>query len=138
MRHFWLLLYCLVLAVGAVGSSAVAESAPAFDLDGPRIDVRVTRNGQVLPIGTVPNLLAGDRLWVHPDLAQESGARYVLVVAFLRGSVSPPPDNWFTKADTWNKKVRDEGIYVMVPPGAEQALVFLAPETPLLSPADVT
>ncbi len=126
MRHFWLLLYCLVLVVVP---SAVAESAPAFDLDGPRIDVRVTRNGQVLPIGSVASLAAGDRLWVHPDLAQESGARYVLVVAFLRGSVNPPPDNWFTKADTWNKKVRDEGIFVMVPPGAQQALLFLAPET---------
>ena len=53
----------------------------------------------------------------------------MLVVAFLRGSVNPPPENWFTKAETWNKKIREEGLYVTVPEGAEQVLLFLAPET---------
>jgi hypothetical protein len=108
---------------------AAADTGPAFDLDGPRIQAKVTRNGLTLPIGNVATLAAGDRLWIHPDLPEKEGARYVLVVAFLRGSVNPPPENWFTKAETWNKKVREEGIYVTVPQGAEQVLVFLAPET---------
>jgi len=52
-----------------------------------------------------------------------------MVVAFLRGATNPPPDSWFTKAETWNKKVREEGIVIVVPPDAQQALLFLAPET---------
>jgi hypothetical protein len=126
MRRTWLPLCCLLLFTVRFAS---ADSGPAFDLDGPRIQAKVTRNGLTLPIGNVATLAAGDRLWIHPDLPEKEGARYVLVVAFLRGSVNPPPENWFTKAETWNKKVREEGIYVTVPQGAEQVLVFLAPET---------
>jgi hypothetical protein len=121
------LLWCLLLSFSV--SMAHADGAPAFDLDGPRMQAKVTRAGKTLPIGTVANLAAGDRLWIHPDLPEKEGARYVLVVAFLRGSVNPPPDNWFTKAETWNKKIREEGLYVTVPDGAQQVLVFLAPET---------
>jgi hypothetical protein len=126
MRRTWLPL-CFVLFFAVRFASA--DGGPAFDLDGPRIQAKVTRDGQTLPIGTVATLAAGDRLWIHPDLPEKEGARYVLVVAFLRGSVNPPPENWFTKAETWNKKVREEGIYVTVPQGAEQVLLFLAPET---------
>ena len=125
MRRIWLP-WCLLLLASQL---AHADGGPAFDLDGPRIQAKVTRAGSTLPIGQVAALAAGDRLWIHPDLPEKEGARYVLVVAFLRGSVNPPPDNWFTKAETWNKKIREEGLYVTVPEGAEQALVFLAPET---------
>jgi hypothetical protein len=52
-----------------------------------------------------------------------------MIVAFLRGSTNPPPEKWFTQAETWNKKVRQEGIVVTVPQDAQQVLVFLAPET---------
>src|SRR5271168_1013892 len=121
------LLWCLLLFFTV--RLAHADGGPAFDLDGPRIQVKVTRAGKTLPIATVANLAVGDRVWVHPDLPEKEGARYVLVVAFLRGSVNPPPENWFIKAETWNKKVRDEGIYVTVPEGAQQVLLFLAPET---------
>ncbi len=121
------LLWCFLLLLTA--RLAHADGGPAFDLDGPRIQAKVTREGKTLPIGTVANLAAGDRLWVHPDLPEKEGARYVLVIAFLRGSVNPPPENWFTKAETWNKKVREEGVYVTVPEGAQQVLLFLAPET---------
>jgi len=121
------LLWCLLLFF--VVRLAHADGGPAFDLDGPRIQAKVTRAGKTLPIGTVANLAPGDRLWIHPDLPEKEGARYVLVVAFLRGSVNPPPENWFTKAETWNKKIREEGMYVTVPEGAEQMLLFLAPET---------
>ena len=121
------LLWCLLLFFAV--RLAHADGGPAFDLDGPRIQAKVTRAGKTLPIGTVANLAPGDRLWIHPDLPEKEGARYVLVVAFLRGSVNPPPENWFTKAETWNKKIREEGMYVTVPEGAEQMLLFLAPET---------
>src|ERR1700683_1780619 len=121
------LLWCLLLLFTV--RLAHADGGPAFDLDGPRIQAKVTRAGKTLPIGTVANLAPGDRLWIHPDLPEKEGARYILVVAFLRGSVNPPPENWFTKAETWNKKIREEGMYVTVPEGAQQVLVFLAPET---------
>ena len=108
--------------------SVFAENA-AFDLVGPKIDIRVERAGATRPIAEVPNLQAGDRLWIHPDLPDSQSVHYLMVVAFLRGATNPPPDNWFTRAETWNKPVHEEGIFVTVPPEAEEALVFLAPET---------
>ena len=117
------LLICL-----ALGKVLRADSA-AFDLSGPRIDVRVTRGGKTLPIAQVPNLQAGDRIWLRPDLPEDQSARYLLITVFLRGSTNPPPDHWFTKAETWNKKVRAEGIVITVPRDSQQLLLFLAPET---------
>ncbi len=93
------------------------------------MDVRVKRGEVTLPIGEVPNLLAGDRLWIHPDLPESQSARYVLIVAFLRGATNPPPPEWFTRVETWNRATRDEGVFVAVPKEAQQALIFLAPET---------
>ena len=107
----------------------VRADTAVFDLSGPRIEVKVTRGGKTLPISQVPNLQPGDRIWVHPDLPEDQSAHYLLIAAFLRGPTNPPPDTWFTKAETWNKKVREEGIVVVVPQEAEQALLFLAPET---------
>lgn len=115
----------LFLLLPSVGYADTA----AFDLPGPRVEVRVNRGGKELPIGDVPNLQVGDRLWVHPDLPESQSAHYLLIVAFLRGSTNPPPETWFTRIETWNKKVRQEGVMVTVPKGAEQALMFLAPET---------
>jgi hypothetical protein len=107
---------------------AFGENA-SFDLVGPKIDIRVERAGATRPIAEVPNLQAGDRLWIHPDLPDSQSVHYLMVVAFLRGATNPPPDNWFTRAETWNKPVHEEGIFVTVPAEAEEALVFLAPET---------
>lgn len=87
------------------------------------------RGGQTRPIAEVPNLQSGDRLWIHPDLPDSQSVHYLIVVAFLRGATNPPPDEWFTHAETWNKPVRDEGLFVTVPAEAEEAIVFLAPET---------
>src|SRR5450631_4123806 len=101
----------------------------AFDLAGPAVDVRVQRAGETLPISHVPNLLPGDRLWIHPQLPESQSTHYVMIVAFLRGATNPPPPNWFTKVETWVKGVREEGVFVVVPDEAEQALIFLAPET---------
>jgi hypothetical protein len=117
-----------ILALLLSATSARADSA-AFDLLGPRIEMKVTRGGKPLPISEVANLQPGDRLWIHPDFPQDQSARYLLVVAFLRGSTNPPPESWFTRAETWKKQVREEGIVVTVPQDAQQALLFLAPET---------
>ena len=100
-----------------------------FDLTGPKVEVRVTRGAVTLPIASVPNLQPGDKLWVHPDLPPTQSVRYLMVVTFLRGTTNPPPDQWFTRVATWEKKVRQEGVVVTVPDEAQQAVIFLAPVT---------
>ncbi len=52
-----------------------------------------------------------------------------MVIVFLRGATNPPPDSWFTRVETWNKSIHEEGVFVTVPEEAEEALVFLAPDT---------
>ena len=106
-----------------------AQNPAPFDLNGPRIDMRVTRGGKTLPIAAVPNLQPGDKVWVHPELPPSQSAHYLLVVAFLRGATNPPPEDWFLKEETWQKKVSSEGIHFTVPADAQQTLLFLAPET---------
>ena len=103
------------------------DSAP-FDLIGPVVETKVSRGGKSLPISAVPNLQAGDRLWIQADFPGDQSARYLLIVAFLQGPTNPPPDNWFTPVETWNKKVREEGTLITVPKDAQQALFFLAPD----------
>ena len=122
-RFFPLLLWCFA------STGLLADSNPAFDLTGPKIDVHIKRGDVTLPIGQVPSLLPGDRIWVHPDLPESQSERYVLIVAFLRGATNPPPPDWFTRVETWNQSVRSEGVFVNVPAEAQQALLFLAPET---------
>lgn len=108
---------------------ASSEQAGRFDLTGPRIDVRVTRGNKTLPIAAVPNLQPGDKLWLFADLPRTQSVHYLMVAVFLRGTTNPPPDNWFYKIETWNKKVREEGVTITVPDEAQQAILFLAPET---------
>lgn len=117
-----------VVVLSALVLPVLAGTA-AFDLPGPRIEVRVTREGKTLPISQVPNLQEGDRIWIHPDLPDTQSVHYLLVAAFLRGATNPPPESWFIKAETWNKRVREEGIVITVPSDAQQVLLFLAPET---------
>lgn len=112
-----------------LASSLLHADGQPFDLSGPKVDVHVKRGDVTLPISEVPNLMPGDRLWVHPDLPESQAAHFVLVVAFLRGSTNPPPPEWFTRVETWTREARDEGVFVTVPPEAQQALLFLAPET---------
>lgn len=123
--RYWLACAVLVLAPGIACGGEVA----AFDLIGPRVEVTVTRAGRTLPIAEVPNLQSGDRVWIHPALPNDQRAHYLMVVAFLRGATNPPPDAWFIRAETWGKSMREEGIVVTVPAGAQQALIFLAPQT---------
>jgi hypothetical protein len=110
-------------------SVSLFADGPAFDLAGPKVDVHVKRGDITLPISQVANLLPGDRLWIHPDLPESQSAHFVLVVAFLRGATNPPPLDWFTRVETWTRAAREEGVFVTVPQEAQQALIFLAPET---------
>src|SRR5271156_4972403 len=121
-------LACFVLLMFIYAGFAHADGA-AFDLAGPPVEIRVTRDGKTLPISRTANLQPGDRLWIHPALPDTQSVHYLLVVAFLRGSTNPPPESWFTRVETWNKQAREEGIVVTVPQDAKQALLFLAPET---------
>lgn len=105
-----------------------ADDKARFDLIGPKIDIRISRGSATLPIAEVPNLQPGDKIWIKADLPPTQSNHLLLIVAFLRGTTNEPPDNWFTEIDTWDKKTA-EGTTVTVPDDAEQALLFVAPET---------
>jgi hypothetical protein len=77
----------------------------------------------------VPNLAAGDRIWLKADLPADQSAHYLLIVAFLRGSTNPPPEQWFFPCKTWTGKCAAQGLSVLVPTEAQQVLMFLAPQT---------
>jgi hypothetical protein len=118
LRSAFVLLFIL-----AAFSQAI--TAP-FDLPGPLFEVKVTRRSKTLPISEVATLQSGDRIWVHPALPTEQSVHYLLIAVFLRGATNPPPETWFIKAETWSNRVREEGIVLTVPPGAQQAILFLA------------
>ena len=116
--------------VGLLAAPSYADDRSSnFDLIGPQIEITVHRGTKTLPIASVPNLQPGDRLWLHPVFPENQSAHYLLIVAFLQGPTNPPPENWFTRLETWNKQMREEGAVVTVPQNAQQALLFLAPET---------
>ncbi|MDP8983634.1 MAG: hypothetical protein M3N97_01095 [Pseudomonadota bacterium] len=120
-------LSCLLALVLA---SAAARAVPApFDLAGPVLEVTVTRGTATLPVSQVPNLAAGDRIWLKADLPPTQSARYLLVAAFLRGSTNPPPESWFFPCKTWTGKCASDGMTITVPQDAQQVLIFLAPQT---------
>ena len=121
--------FVALLAISLLGSIRAFAEGANFDLDGPTLRLKVSRGNQTLGIGEVPNLLAGDKIWIQPAFPGGQAARYLLIVSFLRGSTNPPPEDWFTKAETWTKEVTGHGVTVSVPQGAEQALVLLAPVT---------
>ncbi|HEY3948200.1 hypothetical protein [Phenylobacterium sp.] len=120
-----LLLACLAALLAP--AAAWADAAP-FDLVGPELQINVSRAGQSLPISRTPTLAAGDQLWIKADLPPGQSAHYLLVAAFLRGATNPPPKAWFFQSQTWDKKAAG-GMTVTVPAGAQQVLLFLAPET---------
>src|SRR5579862_2630859 len=113
-----------ILAAALLSSAAHAGAAP-FDLAGPVLEVNITRGSTTLPAAQVPNLAAGDQLWIKADLPPSQSAHYLLVSAFLAGSTNPPPENWFAACKTWTGKCAREGFTVTVPPNAQQVLVFL-------------
>jgi len=118
-----------VLALGlaiVLGVLVQGAAAAPFDLAGPTLEITVTRGGRTLPIAEVPNLAAGDELVITPQPAPGEGARYLLVAGFLRGATNPPPESWFSRTAAWKTEA---ALKVTVPQGAEEALVFLAPQT---------
>ncbi len=117
----------VLLLAAFLAEPSGAAGAP-FDLAGPTLDVTVTRAGTTLPASEVPNLAAGDRIWIRVNLPASQSAHYLLVSAFLSGSTNPPPEKWFFDCKTWTPKCAMDGLTVTVPKDAQQMLVFLAPE----------
>ena len=119
-------------AGGALCAVLLADPSAAagspFDLAGPTLEVTVTRAATTLPAAEVPNLAAGDRIWIRANLPPSQSAHYLLVAAFLSGSTNPPPESWFFDCKTWTPKCAMDGLTVTVPKDAQQMLVFLAPE----------
>ena len=126
-RKSYSYLFLLSLLCGL--TTLARPDAAAFDLTGPKVDVHVERGGKSLPIAEVPNLRPADRLWIHADLPDTQSVHYLMIVVFLRGATNPPPESWFTRIETWVKQPREEGVFVPVPAEAEEALIFLAPDT---------
>ena len=124
-----MILRCLALILATFLAAAAQAGAEPFDLAGPTLEVSITRGAKTLPASEVPNLLAGDRLWIKADLPASQSAHYLMVAAFLSGSTNPPPETWFFPCKTWTGKCAQEGLTVTVPEGAQQVLLFLAPET---------
>ncbi len=122
-------IFLALMFLGLCAGTASPAQTAQFDLEGPTLEVKVQRSGKTLPIAETPNLQEGDRLWLHPVLGEHESVHYLMVVAFLRGSTNPPPDDWFHKVEAWDKKVVAEGTYLSVPPGAEQVIVLFAPQT---------
>ena len=122
-----MVLRCCVLLLLAAAGAVHAAPAP-FDLTGPTLEARITRGDKVLPASQVPNLAAGDKIWVKADLPPTQSVHYLMVVAFLSGSTNPPPEEWFFPCKTW-KGCGKDGLTVTVPKDAQQVLLFLAPET---------
>jgi hypothetical protein len=121
----WMRSFCLVLLM--VPGLSFADPAQ-FDLAGPNLEVKVIHAGKTLPISEVPNLSVGDQVSIKADLPAGQSVHYLLVAAFLRGATNPPPENWFFSSETWNSK-DSGGLKITVPEGAQQVLIFLAPET---------
>ncbi|HKE95121.1 MAG TPA: hypothetical protein VKB34_12485, partial [Povalibacter sp.] len=120
--------WLLALAFLCVTTVQAAGQAP-FDLKGPSLALTVTRNGVTLPVAQVPHLAAGDEIRTRADFPANQSEHYLLVIAFLRGPTNPPTDDWFFRCETWKKKCAANGMKVVIPEGAQQALIFLAPET---------
>lgn len=109
------------------GGAQAADSR--FELIGPDMKVIVTRNGQDLPLGSVPSLAEGDSLTISAALPGDQGAHLMVVSAFLRGATNPPPREWIGVARTWKDKATEHSLNLTVPKGARQMVVLIVPET---------
>lgn len=122
--------FCILLALVCISIAHVHAAGPApFDLTGPTIEVTVARGKTRLPIAEVPHLAVGDKLAIKADLPATQSERYLLIVTFLRGPTNPPPKDWFFNCATWKRPCAEKGLEIAIPEGAQQALIFLAPET---------
>src|ERR1700722_14151598 len=116
-----------LLLAGVLPQTGRAGGA-AFGWAGPVVEAPVTRPGTTLPASQVPNLAAGDRIWIRANFPASQSAHFLLVMAFLSGSTNPPPEGWFADCKTWTPKCALDGLTVTVPADAQQMVVFLAPE----------
>lgn len=121
---FRFLLFALAAVAGL--SAPVRAQQNTFDLTGPTLAISVTREGSTLPIARVPALQPGDQLTAAADIPVDKSARYLLVIGFLRGAVTPPPKDWFFEIKTWQRSKKP--VTIVVPDGAEQAIALLVPE----------
>lgn len=117
------------ILLGLLAVSLGHADPAAFDLAGPGIEVEITRGARSLPASQVPNLAVGDRVWLKADLSPGQSAHYLMVATFLRGATNPPPVEWFSRCETWTNRCSKAGLTLTVPQGAQQLLVFLAPQT---------
>lgn len=117
----------LTLAILSIAAAGAAGPAP-FDLKGPTLEVTVARKDRTLPIAQVPHLAAGDKLAIKADFPENQSEHYLLIVSFLRGPTNPPPRDWFFSCEAWKRACVEKGLSVTIPEGAQQALIFLAPE----------
>jgi hypothetical protein len=118
-----------VVVLGLLALSPARAEPAAFDLAGPSMEVEITRGVRNLPVSQVPNFVVGDRVWMKADLPTGQSARYLMVATFLRGATNPPPVEWFFRCETWTDRCSKAGLTLTVPQGAQQLLVFLAPQT---------
>jgi len=119
-----------LLALAALFTAGVNAASPApFDLAGPTLEATVTRGDTTLSIAQVPHLASGDRISIRAEFPATQSERYVMVVAFLRGATNPPPQNWFFRCEVWKRDCAEKGLTLSVPEGAQQALIFLAPQS---------
>jgi len=81
---FYFLRFAFLAMVTFAAAAAYADPAP-FDLAGPTLQVTVTRGDKTLPIGAVPNLAPGDKLWIKADFPQAQAAHYLLIWRFCVG-----------------------------------------------------
>jgi len=120
--------FLLLLLAALAASSPSSAPAAQFDLQGPRLSVTVSEGGAELPIAQTPNLRPGDHIRIRPEFPADQSAHYLLVTAFLRGATNPPPKSWFHSIETWTPKGK-AGLELVVPAGAGELLLFLAPQT---------
>ncbi len=118
----------MTFAVLFVAAAQAAGPAP-FDLTGPTLELNVTRSGTTLAIAQAPHLAAGDTLSIKADFPATQSEHYLMIVAFLRGPTNPPPKSWFFSCAVWKSDCAGKGLNLTIPDGAQQALIFLAPET---------
>lgn len=61
-----------------------------------------------------------------PGFTGQTSAHYLVVLGFLRSAVSPPPDKWFARFESW--RAAGDALIVTVPHDATRAVLFLVPE----------
>ena len=111
------------------GRTAHAADAARFDLVGPSIDVRVTRGTDTLPIALSPISSPATRSGCILTCPPRSPSTTCSSAPFCAARPTRHRTTGFIRIPTWDKKIRQEGVFVTVPAEAQQAVLFMAPET---------